>query len=131
MSGSPARAAVLLVEDHNDSRLMYAEFLRMQFDVVDAADGMAAMDLLVDAVPDVMVTDLALPRLDGFELIRRSRSDPRLAGMGIIALSGYSSPDHEAEARSAGADLVLQKPCLPDQLADAIAGLASRRKENG
>ena len=125
------RAVVLLVEDHADSRMMYVEFLRMQFDVVDVADGVAAMERLGTLTPDVMVTDLSLPRLDGFELIRRSRTDPRLSAMGVIALSGYSSPDHESRARKAGAEVILQKPCLPDQLAEAIATLASRRKDNG
>jgi CheY-like chemotaxis protein len=125
------RTVVLLVEDHADSRLMYAEFLKMQFTVFDAPDGVAAIELMEGVAPDVMVTDLSLPRMDGFELIRRTRADPRLARVAIIALSGYSSPDHEASARAAGAEVVLHKPCLPDQLADAVVALASRRKDVG
>lgn len=125
------KTVVLLVEDHADSRLMYAEFLKLQFIVFDAADGVAAIDLMEGLAPDVMVTDLSLPRMDGFELIRRIREDPRMARIGIIALSGYSSPDHAAAARAAGAEVILQKPCLPDQLAEAVAELASRRKEIG
>lgn len=128
---SPERIVVLLVEDHADSRMMYAEFLKLQFTVFDAADGVAAIELMKGMSPDVIVTDLSLPRMDGFELIRRTRSNPRLAGVGIIALSGYSSPDHEASARAAGAEVILQKPCLPDQLAEAVAQLASRRKDIG
>lgn len=128
---SPARTVVLLVEDHADSRLMYAEFLKMQFTVFDAADGLAAIELMEGVSPDVMVTDLSLPRMDGYELIRRTRTNPRLANVGIIALSGYSSPDHEASARAAGAELILRKPCLPDELADAVAQLVSRRKDIG
>ena len=128
---SPERTIVLLVEDHADSRMMYAEFLKLQFTVFDAADGVAAIELMEGMSPDVIVTDLSLPRMDGFELIRRTRTNPRLAGVGIIALSGYSSPDHEASARAAGAEVILQKPCLPDQLAEAVAQLASRRKDIG
>ena len=127
----PARTVVLIVEDHADSRLMYAEFLKIQFTVFDAPDGVAAIELMEGVSPDVMVTDLSLPRMDGFELIRRTRTNPRLANVGIIALSGYSSPDHEASARAAGAELILRKPCLPDELADAVAQLASRRKDVG
>lgn len=125
------RTTVLLVEDHTDSRLMYAEFLKLQFIVFDAPDGVAAIELMEGMAPDVMVTDLSLPRMDGFELIRRTRTNPRMARVGIIALSGYSSPDHEAAARAAGAELILQKPCLPDQLAEAVAAVASRRKDIG
>lgn len=123
------RTTVLLVEDHADSRMMYVEFLKLQFIVFDAPDGLAAIELMEGMAPDVIVTDLSLPRMDGFELIRRTRTNPRMARVGIIALSGYSSPDHEAKARAAGAEVVLQKPCLPDQLADAVMTLASRRKD--
>lgn len=110
---------------------MYAEFLKLQYIVFDAPDGLAAMELLEGMAPDVIVTDLSLPRMDGYELIRRTRKDPRLTGVGIIALSGYTSADHEAAARAAGAEVILQKPCLPDQLAEAVAELASRRKDIG
>lgn len=123
------RTTVLLVEDHADSRMMYVEFLKLQFIVFDAPDGLAAIELMEGMAPDVIVTDLSLPRMDGFELIRRTRTNPRMAGVGIIALSGYSSPDHAAAAREAGAEVILQKPCLPDQLADAVMTLASRRKD--
>lgn len=130
-SEQSGRAVVLLVEDHADSRLMYAEYLKMQFTVFDAPDGVAAIDLMEGMAPDVMVTDLSLPRMDGYELIRRTRQNPRMSGVGIIALSGYSSPEDEDAAREAGAEVILRKPCLPDQLANAVAELASRRKDIG
>ncbi len=75
-TGAPR--TVLLVEDHVDSRVMYAEFLRLDFHVVEAGDGLAALELIEQARPDVVVTDLALPRMDGFELIARIRGDDRL-----------------------------------------------------
>jgi len=120
---------VLLVEDHADSRHMYAEFLRMQFTVVEAADGRLALDMMQEAAPDIVVTDLALPRMDGFEMVERMRTDDRLRNVPVIALSGYSSREHEARAREAGIDLVLQKPCLPDELAQAVASAARNRKD--
>lgn len=129
MTNAPvSRSTVLLVEDHADSRLMYVEFLTDQFEVFEAADGVAALEVLAGNVPDVLVTDLALPRMDGFALIERVRTDPRLADMSIIALSGYSAGEHEQRARALGAERVLQKPCLPEELAEAVAGAASGRK---
>jgi len=124
-----APATVLLVEDHTDSRQMYAEFLRLQFTVVEAGDGVNALEVMEQTRPDVVVTDLALPRMDGFELVRRMKADARLKDVPVIALSGFSGSDHEARAREAGSSVVLQKPCLPDDLARAIAHAARSRKD--
>lgn len=121
---------ILLVEDHEDSRTMYAEFLRMTCHVMEAGDGVAAMEMMQQTRPDVVVTDLALPRMDGFELIERMRDDDRLRHVPVIALSGYSGAEHEDRARQAGSDLVLLKPCLPETLADAVASAASGRKDH-
>ena len=120
---------VLLVEDHADSRQMYAEFLRMQFTVVEAGDGVNALEVMEETLPDVVVTDLALPRMDGYELVRRMKDNDRLRLVPVIALSGFSGADHENRARQAGASVVLQKPCLPDELARTIAEAATSRKE--
>ena len=126
----PTPPTVLLVEDHTDSRQMYAEFLRMQFTVIEAADGVNALELMEETCPDVVVTDLTLPRMDGFELLERMKADARLKDVPVIALSGFSGADHEERARQAGSRLVLQKPCLPDDLARAIAEAARSRKSS-
>jgi chemosensory pili system protein ChpA (sensor histidine kinase/response regulator) len=126
--GPTGTRTVLLVEDHVDSRAMYAEFLRVDFRVVEAGDGVAALALMEQACPDVVVTDLALPRMDGFELIARIRGDDRLRNIPVIALSGYAGTEHEERARQAGSDLVLMKPCLPETLAEAVASAAIGRK---
>lgn len=128
-SSTERLSVVLLVEDHADSRQMYAEFLRMQFIVVEAADGVNALEVMEETRPDVVVTDLALPRMDGFELVRRMKADERLRDVPVIALSGFSGRDHEERARQAGTSVVLQKPCLPDDLAEAIANAARGRKD--
>lgn len=125
------RPHVFLVEDHTDTRLMYLEFLQPDFEVTQAADGLAALDALRERVPDVIVTDLALPRMDGFELLARVRADPRLAGVPIIALSGYSGKENEMRAREAGSAIVLQKPCLPDTLVDALNSVLAPRRTDG
>ena len=115
------RRQVLLVEDHQDTRAMYAEFLGDIYDIVEAADGTSALARMRADLPDVVITDLALPGLDGFELIARIRSDASLASVAIICLSGYSGETHFARAHAAGCDRVLRKPCMPDELATAIA----------
>jgi two-component system, cell cycle response regulator DivK len=114
---------VLLVEDHEDTRLMYAAFMTGRFDVRQAADGRQALAAMRDARPDVVVTDLSLPGMDGFELAAIMRADPVLAGVPIICLSGYGGHVHEERGRIAGCDRMLQKPCMPDELADEVTDL--------
>jgi two-component system, cell cycle response regulator DivK len=122
---------VLLVEDHADTRQMYAEFLAIEFEVVTAVDGVQALSMARSHAPDLIVTDLSLPRMDGFELIARVRSDAKLQSIPIICLSGYGGTEHEERARAAGCDRILLKPCMPDALAavvsDEIAHAAKRR----
>ena len=126
---SPSPTTVLLVEDHEDSRQMYAEFLRLQFNVVEAGDGVRALKMMQETPPDIVVTDLALPKMDGFELVRRMRADERLRQVPVIALSGFSGSEFETRARAAGSNVVLQKPCLPDDLARAVESAARSRKD--
>ena len=118
---------LLLVEDHPDTRLMYAEFLRDAFEVLEAAAGDEALALMRTRVPDLVITDLSLPGVDGFELITRMRQDTTLASVPIICLSGYGGHSLERRAREAGCDRVIEKPCLPDTLATAAAALLRAR----
>ena len=119
-------AVVLLVEDHPDTRLMYAEFLQNTFEVLQASAGDEALTLMRTRLPDLVITDLALPRVDGFELLAQMRADPALAAVPVICLSGYGS-SHQQRAREAGCNLLLQKPCLPDALAEAATSLLRER----
>jgi CheY-like chemotaxis protein len=115
--------ALLLVEDHEDTRQMYAEFLGMSFDVFCAADGERGLALLRERRVDVVITDLSLPGMDGFELVAAIRHDPALRAIPIVCLSGYGGLALEERARAAGCDRILQKPCMPDALADVAAEL--------
>lgn len=109
---------------------MYAEFLSATFEVWQAGDGLEALDAIRRHRPDLVVTDLSLPRLDGFELVSAIRSDPALAGIPVLCLSGYGGHAHEDKARAAGCDRLLQKPCMPDALAEAAATLIRDRGQS-
>jgi CheY-like chemotaxis protein len=115
-SSAGSRPRVLLVEDHVDTRSMYMEFLGTDFDISEAGDGLSALQAVEERMPDVIVTDLALPRMDGFELIARLRADPRFAAIPVIALSGYSGVEYDQRVKQLRPVTVLQKPCLPDAL---------------
>ncbi len=125
---------ILLVEDHQDTRQMYAEFLGMGFEVLTAPDGEQALEVVRLHRPDLLITDLSLPGIDGFELIAQVRQDAGLSAIPIICLSGYGGHIHEARAEAAGCDRILLKPCMPDKLAEVAAELiqdaANRRMKS-
>jgi CheY-like chemotaxis protein len=123
--------AVLLVEDHDDTRQMYAEFLGMSFDMICAPDGETGLDILRQRRVDLVITDLSLPGMDGFELVAAIRSDPALRVIPIVCLSGYGGLAHEQRARAAGCDRILQKPCMPDALADVASELIRKADVRG
>ena len=120
---------VILVEDHADTRLMYAEFLSSAFEVVQAGDGEEALRVMQTRVPDLVITDLALPVVNGFELVTRMRADPTLAAVPVICLSGYGGSAQEDRAREVGCDRLIEKPCLPDTLSDAALEVLRARKQ--
>jgi CheY-like chemotaxis protein len=124
---------ILLVEDHHDTRQMYAEFMAPRYEVLEAATAAEAVRQMLVRRPDLLVTDLSLPDVDGFELVTRMRAQPALADVPVICLSGYGGHAHEERAREVGCDRLLQKPCLPDTLADIVAdvlGTSGRRSPN-
>jgi two-component system cell cycle response regulator DivK len=125
---------ILLVEDHLDTRQMYAEFLAMGFEVLTAPDGEQALEAVQLHHPDLLITDMSLPGIDGFELIARVRQDSRFRAIPIICLSGYGGHLYEERAEAAGCDRILLKPCTPDELAEVAAELiqnaANRRTKS-
>ena len=108
---------VLIVEDDRQAREGYAEFLeRGGFRVIEAPDAHAALHTSVERRPQVVITDVALPGMDGFTLATRLRVDVRTRGIPIIAMTGHWSTDVRHNAEQAGIRAVLLKPCLPDHL---------------
>ena len=119
-SSAPRVPRLLIVEDHADTREMYVEFLSGSFEVLQAADGHEGLAVAQQHKPDAVVTDLSLPGIDGFEFVARLRRDPGTRRAAVVCLSGFSGAGHEERARKAGVDRVVEKPCLPDELAQAI-----------
>jgi two-component system cell cycle response regulator DivK len=112
---------VLVVEDYQDARDMYVEYLRFAgFRVAEARNGLEALDRAFALVPDVVLMDLALPRMDGWEATRRLKTDPRTSHIPVVALTGHALAGHADGARQAGCDAFVRKPCLPDVLVAEI-----------
>jgi CheY-like chemotaxis protein len=117
---------VLIVDDFEDNRAMYAEFLRYSgFEVIEASDGAEAIERATAEAPDVVVMDLSLPVLDGWEATRRLKADARTQHIPVIALTGHALEGHSQGAREAGCDWFLAKPCLPETLLSTLNDLLS------
>jgi CheY-like chemotaxis protein len=117
---------VLIVDDFEDNRAMYAEFLRYSgFEVIEASNGAEAIERATAGEPDVIVMDLSLPVLDGWEATRRLKADPRTRHIPVIALTGHALEGHSQGAREAGCDWFLAKPCLPETLLETLNDLLS------
>ena len=124
-----AALKVLLVEDDQAGRRMYAEWLTLAgFHVKQAHNGLQALEEALASTPDIVVTDLNIPGIDGFELTRRLRVDVRTKHVPVVAITGYPAfAADPARAQRAGCDVVLEKPCSPDDLESAIRTLIAAR----
>ena len=106
---------VLLVEDNADTRGLYAAFFGSEgFRVLEAGDGLQALSQLAGERPDVMLLDLGLPRLNGVQVLRFVRQQPRLAGLPVVVVSGQLDLLNAAD--DIAADVVCPKPCEPRDL---------------
>jgi CheY-like chemotaxis protein len=129
---SDSSPLVLVVDDFQDNREMFAEFLSLSgFRVAEAATGREAIDRGFELLPDVILMDLSLPELDGWEATRQLKNDPRTRHIPIVALTGHALADHSREAREAGCDAFLTKPCLPEVLVVEIRKMLDRRPAGG
>jgi two-component system cell cycle response regulator DivK len=119
---------VLVVDDSPDARALYSEYLEFcGFQVETAADGAEAVRKAETTSPAVIIMDLAMPKMDGWEAIERIRAHPMTADTPIVALSAFALGDEPDRARRAGADLCLTKPCLPSQVGRVVRAMLLRR----
>jgi two-component system, cell cycle response regulator DivK len=108
---------VLIVDDYQDAREMYAEYLEFSgFRVAEARNGLEAVEKAFALQPAIILMDLSLPVMDGWEATRRLKGDARTRAIPVVALTGHALDGHSREAQDAGCDAYVTKPCLPDAL---------------
>ncbi len=115
---------VLIVDDNADAAEMLASLLveAVGFKVKTATDAATALDLLDDFQPDIAILDIGLPGMDGYELAQKLRRDPRLAGMKMVALTGYGTEQDRKRALESGFDAHCIKPAALESLLAVIDG---------
>jgi two-component system CheB/CheR fusion protein len=109
--GSPERHRILLVEDNDDVAESTGELLTIEGHTMSIAqNGIIALEMLRTFAPDVVLLDLGLPGMDGYEVARRMRAETRKTDLVIIAMSGYGEDEHRRKSKEAGCDGHLRKP---------------------
>ncbi len=126
----PKTKLILVVDDVADNRDMYAQFLSYKgFQVALAGDGQEGFDKALQLLPDLIVMDLSLPVMDGWEAIRQLKRNQSTKPIPVIALTAHAQEDVAGGAREAGCDGFLTKPCPPDELVKKIIAMLELKQE--
>ena len=117
---------ILMVEDSDDNRQIIRDLMAVTgYKLLEATDGAAGVDAAVLHKPDLILMDIQLPVMDGYEASRRIKADPALRHIPIIAVTSYALSGDEAKAIAAGCDGYIAKPFSPRQLLAEIRGFLS------
>jgi CheY-like chemotaxis protein len=118
---------VLVADDFEDTREIVDEILTYGgFRVAQAATGPEALARITELRPAVVLMDLSLPGLDGWEVTRRLRADPRTKHIHIIALTAHALGEELARAREAGCEDVITKPCEPHDILNKVKAILAK-----
>ena len=121
---------ILVVDDYQDAREMYAEYLQFSgFRVAEARNGNEAVAQARSLKPDLILMDLSLPGMDGWEATRVLKSDDETRRIPIVALTGHALAGASEGARKAGCDSFVTKPCLPDDLVIEVKRMLNAVKQ--
>ena len=119
---------ILVADDEEDLReLVSYRLSRSGYEVVEAVDGQEAFELATERTPDLMVLDVMMPRLDGYELTRRVREQDSLRSVPVILLTARSQETDVSRGFDVGADDYLKKPFNPDELVARVRAVLGRR----
>jgi CheY-like chemotaxis protein len=115
---------VLLIDDQDDEREIQRALLTHRgYSVLDASDGASGLELALKKQPDLILLDVAMPRMDGFEVCRSIRADPRTARIPVLFYTASVVGDLVAQIKEAGGTGVLVKPMDPNLVADEVRKL--------
>ena len=121
---------ILVVDDYQDAREMYAEYLQYSgFRVAEATNGNEAVAQARSLKPDLILMDLSLPGMDGWEATRVLKADEGTKHIPIVALTGHALAGASEGARKAGCDSFVTKPCLPDDLVVEVKRMLNAVKQ--
>ena len=115
---------ILIVEDNPQNRYLVTFLLEQRgYELQVAEDGQVALEMLEESVPDLILMDMQLPRVDGYEATRRIKADSRFRHIPLVALTAHSMQRDEDRAIEAGCDVFVTKPVDAEGLLAVVAGL--------
>jgi CheY-like chemotaxis protein len=117
---------ILIVEDVDYNRDLLVQLLEEDYEILTAADGAAGVETATRVRPDLILMDLSLPVVDGWEATRRLKARPETAAIPVIALTAHAMQGDEDKARACGCDDYLTKPIDEDQLFAKLERLLGR-----
>ena len=127
--GEAEIASILVAEDNDDVAMLVCNMLRDQgYEVCRAVDGQEALEMLREELPDMLITDIAMPRMDGLELMRNVRDDETMCCLPIIVVSARVEDHERLEGISAGAEVYLAKPFINEELLLVVEKLLEQRR---
>jgi len=119
---------ILVVDDNSEIRDYFKSFLSTAYIVMEAEDGLDAYDKITDFKPDLIISDVMMPRMDGFELCEKVKSNELTSHIPVILLTAKGSEQDQLFGTQKGADLYIKKPFLPDLLLEEIKQIIASRK---
>lgn len=124
------KPSILIVDDDDNIRMLLEFLLQKRYQVMVREDGLSAMAWLsAGNIPDLMIVDLEMPRLNGFDLLQQVRASGIFGHIPLIILSGYENPSVQQSCLDAGADAYLLKPFNPDLIRKTIQQLLTKHRE--
>ena len=112
---------ILVIEDQDDNRIILRDLLTSAgFEIIEAVNGQEGVDMAEAEMPDLILMDIQLPVIDGYEATRRIKGNPSLASIPIIAVTSYALGGDEAKAMAAGCDGYITKPFSPRLLLEKV-----------
>jgi two-component system, OmpR family, response regulator MtrA len=128
MTDPDSTPTILVADDEEDLReLVTYRLTRSGYRVIGAGDGQEAFELAAERTPDLMVLDVMMPKLDGYELTRRVRAEAALRSIPVILLTARSQESDIDRGFEVGADDCLKKPFNPDELVARVRAVLGRR----
>jgi two-component system alkaline phosphatase synthesis response regulator PhoP/two-component system response regulator VicR len=122
---------ILLIEDEpSNSRLMEVTLRPLGYETVVRVDGQSGLDAAQDESIELIVLDIALPQLDGWQVLERLRSDPVTMAIPVLVLTAHVGDENLMKAADGGADVFMTKPFQPDDLRQVVQALIQQRRES-